>query len=433
MIHRPTLRRLAAAVAVVLTCSVAVPASAGADDKQDKIDQKNQVDKQLEQVRDDLEGTNSDLSDAYIALRRTELEIPQAQEDYDDAKEAAKQAQRTYDDTADRLQDAEDEEEELTGRLEQDQQDVQADSDRMGELALDAYTGGGVPSSASIIVGAESPQDAVDRSKFYSIALSSENEGLGRDKTTQSANQGTSDRLTAVRDEISDLKDEAQEDLEEKNEAQDQAEQRKQDLDDLYSDQKTQTDSLEDLKSKYQDQESDLSGQSDQLDSDIKEIIEQEKKAQEEAAKPDEAPAPAAAASSGSSSGAYQYPVTGARLSSPFGYRVHPIYGTRKLHAGQDFAIGCGTPVHATAAGKVIGTSYGHASGNKVTISHGMSGGHLISSSYHHLQSWSVSDGQHVEKGQVIGYVGTTGSSTGCHLHFQMMRDDVPFDPMSVL
>ena len=81
----------------------------------------------------------------------------------------------------------------------------------------------------------------------------------------------------------------------------------------------------------------------------------------------------------------------------------------------------------------MLSTNFNSAAGNKVIISHGMRNGKLVTSSYHHLQGFAVSPGQTVQRGQVVGRVGTTGSSTGCHLHFEIHEDGTAVNAMNYL
>lgn len=128
--------------------------------------------------------------------------------------------------------------------------------------------------------------------------------------------------------------------------------------------------------------------------------------------------------------GTLMMPVQGP-VTSPFGWRIHPIYGYRSLHDGVDIGAGCGTPIHAPADGVVISEYYQTAWGNRIIIDHGIHRGVGISTISNHLSGYAVSTGAHVTRGQVIGYVGTTGWSTGCHLHFTVNQNGVPVDPMN--
>jgi murein DD-endopeptidase MepM/ murein hydrolase activator NlpD len=126
------------------------------------------------------------------------------------------------------------------------------------------------------------------------------------------------------------------------------------------------------------------------------------------------------------------YPVNGG-VTSPFGYRVHPIYGYYSLHDGTDFGSGCGQPLYAGASGTVISSYYQTAWGNRLIIDHGFVRGVGLASIYNHASTYTVGVGEHVERGEIIGYVGTTGWSTGCHLHFTVTSNGNPVDPMGWL
>ncbi len=113
--------------------------------------------------------------------------------------------------------------------------------------------------------------------------------------------------------------------------------------------------------------------------------------------------------------------------SSVYGYRVHPIYGTVKFHAGEDIPASYGAEILAAASGTVTTAGWVSGYGNYTVIDHG--GGTMTA--YGHQSSILVSVGQYVEQGQVIGYVGSTGNSTGPHLHFEVYQNGSTVDPKS--
>ena len=113
--------------------------------------------------------------------------------------------------------------------------------------------------------------------------------------------------------------------------------------------------------------------------------------------------------------------------SSVYGYRVHPIYGTVKFHAGEDVPASYGAEILAAASGTVTTAGWVSGYGNYTVIDHG--GGTMTA--YGHQSSILVSVGQHVEQGQLIGYVGSTGNSTGPHLHFEVYQNGSTVDPKS--
>jgi murein DD-endopeptidase MepM/ murein hydrolase activator NlpD len=122
------------------------------------------------------------------------------------------------------------------------------------------------------------------------------------------------------------------------------------------------------------------------------------------------------------------WPVSGP-IVSPYGYRIHPILGYRKLHTGIDFAVGYGTPIRAADSGMVIYATWMSGYGNVIIIDHGRG----ISTLYAHQSSLAAGSGALVSRGQVVGYVGSTGFSTGPHLHFEVRVNGDPVDPMGYL
>ena len=148
------------------------------------------------------------------------------------------------------------------------------------------------------------------------------------------------------------------------------------------------------------------------------------------------AAAAAAASQGGGGGGATWVQGTGqlaapvvAPITSDFGWRIHPIYGTRRLHAGTDFGVDEGTPVHAADGGVVVEAGWVSGYGYTVIIDHGNG----MSTLYAHNSDVAVSPGQTVSKGQVVSYSGNTGCSTGPHLHFEVRINGEPTDPMGYL
>ena len=115
-------------------------------------------------------------------------------------------------------------------------------------------------------------------------------------------------------------------------------------------------------------------------------------------------------------------------ISSFFGYRPDPIYKVDKFHSGIDFSAQMGTEAYATGDGIVADVENGHwGYGNMVTIDHGFG----YKTRYAHLQKAAVRKGQKVKRGQLIGYIGNTGKTTGVHLHYEVLKNDVQIDPIN--
>jgi murein DD-endopeptidase MepM/ murein hydrolase activator NlpD len=126
--------------------------------------------------------------------------------------------------------------------------------------------------------------------------------------------------------------------------------------------------------------------------------------------------------------GIFSYP-SNAPTSSPFGWRIHPILGYRRFHAGLDFAASYGSTIRSADSGTVIFAGWYGGYGRAVIINHGNG----ITTLYGHCSELYVTEGQSVQRGQAIAAVGSTGLSTGPHLHFEVRKNGTPVDPMAYL
>ena len=121
------------------------------------------------------------------------------------------------------------------------------------------------------------------------------------------------------------------------------------------------------------------------------------------------------------------WPVAG-RITSYFGYRYHPILHFSRFHAGLDFGASWGSPIVAAADGQVVGAGWAGGYGRQVRIAHG--GG--IMTSYSHMSQIAAYPGEAVRRGQLIGYVGSSGLSTGPHLHYEVRKGGAAVNPLAV-
>ena len=129
----------------------------------------------------------------------------------------------------------------------------------------------------------------------------------------------------------------------------------------------------------------------------------------------------------------YLLPPVGGVVTSPFGYRTHPIYGYRSMHDGTDFGVACGQPMVASGTGTVIAKYYSEVYGNRLFLNLGQVNGRSLTVGYNHARSYRYGVGARVSRGTTIGYVGDTGWSTGCHLHYSVLVGGNPVDPMNWL
>ncbi|MGY0389679.1 peptidoglycan DD-metalloendopeptidase family protein [Nocardioides sp. WG-D5] len=134
----------------------------------------------------------------------------------------------------------------------------------------------------------------------------------------------------------------------------------------------------------------------------------------------------------GSVGGLFGMPVTDTYITSPYGIRKHPIYGYVALHNGTDYHAPCGRPLLAIESGQIISTSYSSVWGNRLYLYLGKVNGHSYTAVYNHISSYAKRSGS-VGRGETVAYAGTTGWSTGCHLHFTVLRDGTPVDPVPLI
>ena len=181
---------------------------------------------------------------------------------------------------------------------------------------------------------------------------------------------------------------------------------------------------------KYEEMESELSDQIAELEAERTELLyqiwleEQKKKEEQQNQQNNNNYAPPA-----SGEGFYFPMQYCTMLTSAYGYRIHPITGNYTFHNGVDLAAGQGTPIYATKSGTVTTATYNYAYGYYVVINH-LDG---FSSLYGHMTHYTVSVGDYVQRGEIIGYVGSTGYSTGPHLHFTIYYNGSTVNPMSYI
>ena len=388
----------AAITAVLCAVSFALPATA-------------QVDAQIEQLHDALEGTSAELAQAYLALQTVQAQLPAAEAALADAQTKARAAEKYNTEVGIQLSVAQANEARAGENLVRNEAALDSTQRVLDAFAADMFQGGG-GSQLSVALGAVSADDFATR-----LVL---------------ADTVTRGYLVAVRAEVAALKARAEEALAAANATKAAAAAAKQALDSLVAEKATYAGQVESRKADELERLRAAEAEQTRLQA---LLVEQARKAREadEARKKSEAAAAAAAAAAGQSytppardanpsgGGFLNYPANGP-ITSEFGMRFHPILHVWKLHSGTDFGIPCGTPVYATAAGTVLSAGWGGGYGNRITIDHGIQRGVDLVTTYNHLSSILVHSGD-VRRGQLIGYAGTTGYSTGCHLHFETLED----------
>ncbi len=463
-------RLIGALLAVGLVVSGAT--AAGADDIDDRRAQAEAEQRQKQRERDnlshELEDTNAKYRQAVLDLNEVEGRLPVAKAELAAAQAALEEARRKAAILAQRLADAEAEEVAVSEQIEAGKGKVDSARADVVEMARQAYRNGDDPSTVGIVTGAQSTQEFLEEFAVSSSAARSQARTLTSLQDAEAVARNQQARLDAIRETVAALKREADENVVAAEKAEQQAQDRKAEVERLITKQKKlkasmaaqRKNALAELKANEQAQAS--------LESKIKGIIakqkardarleEQRRKAEAEAkrkaAQRDSGGSSSGGGSSGgsggssgggssggggggggggSSSGSFlAWPSNYHVVTSSYGMRLHPTLGYWRLHAGTDIRTYCGTPIYAAQSGYVEQAYYGSGPGNNVLVNHGTHRGSNVMSRYLHLTYDTVSVGDYVEQGEVIGYSGSTGNSGACHLHFEVYVNGSTVDPMS--
>lgn len=444
-------RRTSAVLALCLAAGIGTSAYAA----DDPADQKRKVDDQLADSRSNLSETSTALVEAWEDLKTTRGKLPGARQAAKDAQAAEESAQSDYEDASAALEAAQADERKAERDLKKTSSEITRTRESVADFAGQVYQQQGL-GSLSVAVGAESPDEAVDRIVMAESVSGAQGDVLDELGASRADLVAKGDKLEALRQKTKDAKDTKESALADAREASSAADSAESDLEDLESRQSSQARTLSDEREKESDQVESLEAESDELadilaerarrarirEAEIREAREREEARLEEARRrAEEAEQSEESSSAGSATsdpnpappsgtGVLAAPTNGS-VTSEYGLRFHPIWKTWRMHAGRDYAAGCGAPVYAAADGRIIsalppGSTGGY--GNQIVIDHGVKDGVSLATTYNHMESFAVRSGS-VKKGDVIGYEGTTGSSTGCHLHFEVRENGTAVDP----
>lgn len=427
-----------AVAALPLEAAVRVAHAAGLEDqKQEAERRRNEAAQKLAEATSQMEGVDAQLSALYIKQQEVESKIPVAVAELDAAKAELAAAQREADVVTQRLQDATDELQSLREDISSGEDGVSASQRSLAELVRQTYRGDRAANPLELVFAGKNTADFSKLSTAAETVARLESRALLDVQNKLAQDRSRADRQEALQAAIADLKAQADQSVADADQAKQRTQAKVRELEDL----KKQNVALQqDLNSKRDAFEQDAQkAQSawNQTNDLIKRLDAQLAKQQEEERRKAAASNRPYEGDRGSTSGigadgkhVWGKPISGPmRVTSPFGYRIHPITGKARLHAGVDLASPIGQPQYASRAGTVVEASSDATCGNYVMISHGIFGGHRWMTLHCHLSSRSVYTGQRVSQGQTIGYTGMTGGVTGPHVHFQIMRDGVPINP----
>jgi murein DD-endopeptidase MepM/ murein hydrolase activator NlpD len=391
----------------------------------DTVGDKKKLDAGIAQMRAELGDTSQNLAQAFVKLQLTRAELPGARRALTAAVAAVGVADRRNEVVASALGLARANAAKASDALAQNARDSQQVQDQVANLAVDDYEQGGI-SVLSVALQASSPEDFTNRLSMMDTVMGVRDATLRVLDTMLAQGQAVRAHLVAVRQQVAVLKVQAEADLVQASAARQTVAAANTTLDLLFA---AQTRYAATVAAKKDTEITNLGTMQAQSDALTRILAARAQAAREAAARAGHQSGPGST-SQGRSSGFLSYPVDGP-VSSPFGPRFDPIMQVWMLHAGIDFAVDCGTPVYAAADGDVVlttPTSESGGYGNRLVIDHGLQRGVDLTTTYNHLSSFVVTGG-HVHRGQLVAYSGTTGYSTGCHLHFETRENGVPVDP----
>jgi len=447
-----------AVLAAALSLGVAPISSA------DPAGDKKKVDADIAQLRTALQDTSQDLAGAFVQLQRTNAELSSARRALAAADATRVAADRRNDEVATALALAQAKEVEAAAALARNARASERVRTQLANSVRDDYQQGGI-SGLAIALEANSPEDFTNRMVLMDTVLRVRGATLRELHGIRVQGQAAQANLAAVRRHVVLLKVQAEQGLARAAAARAGAAAAKTKLDLLYA---AQTRHAATVAARKATELASLTSMQAESDSLARVLAARAKAAREAAAQRARARAAREAAEQRArattareaaeqraravasreaaeqrarqpiprvvqesmDTGLLSYPAE-APVSSEFGQRFHPIWKRLILHAGIDFAANCGAPIHAAADGVVILATPESGSGgygNRLVIDHGLLRGVSLTTTYNHLTSFVVTTGP-VAKGELVAYSGTTGSSTGCHLHFETREDGTPVNP----
>lgn len=372
----------------------------------------------LKQLREEYSESSEAVVRAAADLRLSDAALPRARETAAHARRLLAQAQKRQSRAAVRRGQAQVRFMTSTQHAEASAAEVAEQQDQITRMARDAYQGGGAMGDMSILFGASSPADLAERILVLRTVASSQRSALSDLETVQAAIDTENDDLASVRDDLAAADERAQRELRAVASLETRARAAEEQVGRLVTLRKEALAAAAAAQAEEDVARIRRETVSGELSASL---AAQAQRALGTAAVPDGAGVPPR-------SGTLAWPVIG-RLSSPYGMRVHPITGVYKLHTGTDLGAPCGTPIRAARDGVVTASGWNSAYGWRTVISHGAVDGVLLTTTYNHQDRFGIDVGEKVGTGQVIGNVGSTGYSTGCHLHFEVYVNAALTDP----
>lgn len=416
-------RPIRAAVLPVVAALVLSPFTPGqaAVSTDDLTDHKNAVDQDIAALQEALSDTTGELQTVYRRYSATAAALRQARARLKSDRAAEARAKRENAELSTRLAAAEAAQKAVQQQLAAGQAAIEQTQRETGGFAAQVYRRGGVLPQLELVLGSSDPEDFAERSAMVDLVLRHQQDSLRSLQRRKAANLVLADRANDVQHQVSALASQAGLAYRRATAARVAAAKQAAKVATTYRAQVAAVAAVKARKGQENARMATLRRQQKALQATLAERAERRRRA-----------AGGGDGVVGPTTGIMTVPVPGASVTSTFGWRMHPIYHTRRLHEGMDFGAACGSPVHAAADGDVVNAGVVGGYGNQIIVDHGLHNGRDVTTTYNHLTSFVVRSG-HVARGQLIAYSGTTGSSTGCHLHFEVRLNGAPVDPAPYL
>lgn len=399
---------------------------ASADDLHDR---KKSVERGIDEAKEELDQSSTDLIASVRALRTARSQLRSARDELatrrgqvSAAKALDLQMQRELDAAVAALQRA-------RARLAESRRRVGRQEDQLREVVVQDYqTGSSSLMTLSMVLTSQNPAELTTQLESARSVMDKESGSLARLEATQALLAAQEAEVEAARAEVARQRKAAAENLRRKRQMKAEAVAAATKVRSLVQVRSDAREAAATAKAKDLEVLRELEQERARVEGILKRRAEAARRRAEEARRRAEA----ARRSVPAAPSALLRPVDG-YITSPYGMRFHPVYRRWSLHDGTDFGGACGTPIKAATGGRVIAAYYNSAYGNRVIVDHGYQRGVGLGTAYNHLSRYSAYVGEQVSRGEVIGYVGNTGASTGCHLHFMVFENGSPVNPMNWL
>ncbi len=413
--------------AALLLCAAMLLSVAGVAVADGPGVKKKKVDKQIVATKQSLDQTSKALKDAASSLKKTTARVKSAKVTLGKKQTALTKAENHQKDVASRLKVAKAAEAKSRSALKTNAKKQKKTRVLVGGVARTSYMTGGLGKFELTLKVLSGGHDVASQMSLADIVMRQQSGVLATLSSQQATQKAENNRLTAARARVGRLKVAADNAVTAAATARDQAKKAKNKLVAL---RRTQAKQKKHLKARKKAELKKLARQKKESRRLLK-LLQARARARARAAHRKESTATRAPSRS-MQRPRHSYltpPGPISSILSGFGWRMHPILHIRMLHAGDDFPFACGTPVYAAAPGTIVEAAGGGPGGNHIVIDHGYHHGVNLASEYEHLSRF-VRTGGHVKRGQLIAYSGTTGRSTGCHMHFAVLANGHYVNPI---